>query len=130
MIANNNTIGTVESCTAGAISKSIVSVAGSSAYFQGSFLTYSNELKKKLVNVTSERLDNRTSSDEKAAWDSLDHLDKLKYKCKDFCKESITDQISTKELEISPHHCPQSLLNKSTTITNILISLELKTHQC
>ena len=40
------------------ISKSIVSVAGSSAYFQGSFLTYSNELKKKLVNVTSESLDN------------------------------------------------------------------------
>lgn len=58
LIANNNTIGTVESCTAGAISKSIVSVAGSSAYFQGSFLTYSNELKKKLVNVTSESLDN------------------------------------------------------------------------
>ena len=29
---------------------------------------------------TAERLDNRTSSNEKAAWDFLDHLDKLKYK--------------------------------------------------
>ena len=58
LIAKELTIGTVESCTAGAISKSIVSVAGSSAYFQGSILTYSNELKKKLVNVTSESLDN------------------------------------------------------------------------
>jgi len=57
MKENKSTIGTVESCTAGALAKSIVSVAGSSAYFEGSILTYSNELKKKLVNVTAESLD-------------------------------------------------------------------------
>lgn len=57
LIANNNTVGTVESCTAGALAKSIVSVSGSSAYFQGSILTYSNALKEKLVHVSTENLD-------------------------------------------------------------------------
>jgi len=45
------TIGTVESCTGGALAASIVSISGSSNYFQGSFLTYSNELKNKIVGV-------------------------------------------------------------------------------
>jgi nicotinamide-nucleotide amidase len=34
-----------------------VSEAGASEYFQGSFLTYSNELKNKIVEVTQESLD-------------------------------------------------------------------------
>jgi nicotinamide-nucleotide amidase len=58
LIAKELTIGTVESCTAGALAKSIVSVAGSSSYFEGSILTYSNALKKKLVHVSTENLDN------------------------------------------------------------------------
>lgn len=51
------TIGTVESCTGGALASAIVSVAGASEYFQGSLLTYSNDLKQKLVNVSQEALD-------------------------------------------------------------------------
>ena len=46
------TVGTVESCTGGALASSIVSVSGSSNYFQGSFLTYSNKLKNKIVGVS------------------------------------------------------------------------------
>jgi nicotinamide-nucleotide amidase len=45
------TIGTVESCTGGALAQQIVSVSGASDYFQGSLLTYSNELKQKLAQV-------------------------------------------------------------------------------
>lgn len=45
------TVSTVESCTAGAIAKSLTSISGSSAYYMGSFLTYSNELKEKLAGV-------------------------------------------------------------------------------
>ncbi len=45
------TVGTVESCTGGALAAKLVSVAGSSAYYQGSFLTYSNQLKEKIVGV-------------------------------------------------------------------------------
>ncbi len=47
----NCTVGTVESCTGGAIASAFVSEPGSSDYFQGSLLTYSNKLKNKLANV-------------------------------------------------------------------------------
>lgn len=50
----NMTIGTAESCTSGAISAEIVSVAGASEYYQGSLNTYSNELKHSLLNVPME----------------------------------------------------------------------------
>lgn len=51
MIKHQQTIGTVESCTGGAIASEIVSSSGSSEYFFGSFVTYSYELKSKLVGV-------------------------------------------------------------------------------
>jgi nicotinamide-nucleotide amidase len=51
------TIGTVESCTGGALAHQIVSVSGASNYFQGSLITYSNELKGKLANVDEKIID-------------------------------------------------------------------------
>ncbi len=51
LINQNKTIGTVESCTGGAIAEALTSVAGSSAYYHGSLLTYSNSLKEKLAEV-------------------------------------------------------------------------------
>lgn len=51
---NNKTIGTVESCTGGAIAADLVSVPGSSTYFMGSMVTYSYDLKSKLVGVNME----------------------------------------------------------------------------
>ncbi|MEN9440043.1 MAG: hypothetical protein RLZ33_119 [Bacteroidota bacterium] len=51
------TIGTVESCTGGSLAQTMVSVAGASDYFQGSFLTYTNELKNRLVDVSKHDLD-------------------------------------------------------------------------
>ena len=53
----NLTIGTVESCTGGSLAQTLVSVAGASDYFQGSFLTYTNELKNRLVDVSKHDLD-------------------------------------------------------------------------
>ncbi len=44
-------ISTAESCTAGLLSARIVNVPGSSAYFVGGFIVYSNELKTKLLSV-------------------------------------------------------------------------------
>ncbi len=49
-------LGTAESCTGGYIAHKITSVSGSSAYFGGSAVTYSNELKTKLLNVKPETL--------------------------------------------------------------------------
>lgn len=54
--SNKMTIATVESCTGGALAESITSISGSSDYFQGSLLTYSNELKKKIAGVLEETL--------------------------------------------------------------------------
>lgn len=50
------TIGTAESCTGGGVGNALVRVAGSSAYYQGSVVTYSNELKQKLLGVSYETL--------------------------------------------------------------------------
>lgn len=45
------TIGTVESCTGGALAHAIVSLPGASNYFKGGLLTYSNEIKEKIANI-------------------------------------------------------------------------------
>ncbi|SEM09069.1 nicotinamide-nucleotide amidase [Chitinophaga rupis] len=45
------TVGTAESCTGGYIAHSITAVAGSSAYYNGSVVTYSNAMKTKLLGV-------------------------------------------------------------------------------
>ncbi len=45
------TVGTAESCTGGTLASALVSISGSSDYFQGSFITYSNELKNKVLGV-------------------------------------------------------------------------------
>jgi nicotinamide-nucleotide amidase len=50
------TLTAAESCTGGLVSQRITSVAGSSDYFLGGAVTYSNELKTKLVGVPAEML--------------------------------------------------------------------------
>ena len=45
------TVGTAESCTGGLIAKSITDVSGSSAVLRGGFVTYTNEIKMKLLGV-------------------------------------------------------------------------------
>ncbi len=54
----NATVGCVESCTAGGLSSEIVSVPGASRYFQGSIVSYSNELKEHFVGVKKDLLIN------------------------------------------------------------------------
>ncbi len=58
MLKNKKTVGTVESCTGGAIASEIVSISGSSEYFLGSMVTYSYELKSKLVGVNMDDIKN------------------------------------------------------------------------
>jgi nicotinamide-nucleotide amidase len=56
LLEQNKTLGTVESCTGGGVSGAIVSIPGSSAYYLGSLITYSYDLKTKLAGVNSETL--------------------------------------------------------------------------
>ena len=47
---------TAESCTGGWVAQVVTSVAGSSAWFERGFVTYSNEAKQELLGVTAEML--------------------------------------------------------------------------
>jgi len=47
----HQTLATAESCTGGLVARMITSVAGSSDYFQGSVVAYSNEVKEKVLGV-------------------------------------------------------------------------------
>ncbi|MBG22547.1 MAG: damage-inducible protein CinA [Idiomarinaceae bacterium] len=49
-------IATAESCTAGGIGYALSAVAGSSAWLEGGFITYSNALKEQVLGVPSEVL--------------------------------------------------------------------------
>ena len=49
----NKTMGTAESCTGGYIAALITAQPGSSEYFKGSIVSYANEVKEKLLHVSS-----------------------------------------------------------------------------
>ena len=55
--ANKLTITTAESCTGGGVSKAITDISGSSSVFEYGFVTYSNEAKTKLVDVSTDTLE-------------------------------------------------------------------------
>ncbi|MFT4646380.1 MAG: nicotinamide-nucleotide amidase [Planctomycetota bacterium] len=57
LLQAGKTLATAESCTGGKVSHKITSNAGSSAYFKGSVVSYSNEVKIKTLGVKSETLE-------------------------------------------------------------------------
>lgn len=57
LLRYNKTLSTAESCTGGYIAHLITSVAGSSAYFNGSIVSYANEVKENSLNVSREDLE-------------------------------------------------------------------------
>ena len=67
LIDNNKTIATAESCTAGLLSAKLTDVAGSSKYFNGGVVCYSNELKSDLVGVKQQTLDRYGAVSEETA---------------------------------------------------------------
>ena len=50
-LEKNLTVTSAESCTGGMIASSIVSISGSSAIFKSSVVTYSNDMKSKILNI-------------------------------------------------------------------------------
>ena len=57
LILNGWSITTAESCTGGGISAAITEIAGSSAYFNNSFITYSNQSKQQMLGVPEGELE-------------------------------------------------------------------------
>ena len=60
LLKSNTTISTAESLTGGKIAATLVSVAGSSAYYKGSLVAYSADAKMSLLNVCSETIKKHT----------------------------------------------------------------------
>jgi nicotinamide-nucleotide amidase len=58
LMSRNETISTAESCTGGYISQLLTSIPGSSAYFDGSMVTYSYNAKENLLGVKNQTLIN------------------------------------------------------------------------
>ncbi|HDK6676982.1 nicotinamide-nucleotide amidase [Klebsiella pneumoniae] len=54
--ARGATVTTAESCTGGWIAKAITDIAGSSAWFELGFVTYSNEAKSQMIGVSEATL--------------------------------------------------------------------------
>ncbi|HCW7018376.1 TPA: nicotinamide-nucleotide amidase [Citrobacter farmeri] len=54
--ARGATVTTAESCTGGWVAKAITDIAGSSAWFERGFVTYSNEAKSQMIGVREETL--------------------------------------------------------------------------
>ncbi|TGK78532.1 nicotinamide-nucleotide amidohydrolase family protein [Leptospira noumeaensis] len=57
LISKKLTIAVGESCTGGLLGKKLTDPPGSSSYFIGGFLTYSNDLKQSLLGVSKDTLD-------------------------------------------------------------------------
>lgn len=54
--ARGATVTTAESCTGGWVAKTLTDIAGSSAWFERGFVTYSNEAKSQMIGVSEETL--------------------------------------------------------------------------
>ena len=57
LVLQNKKLAVAESCTGGYISHLVTSVSGSSAYYNGSVTSYSNEMKEQLLGVSHENLE-------------------------------------------------------------------------
>ncbi len=73
-VAGGKTIATGESCTGGLIAHRIVSIPGSSAYFRGGIVAYSNELKQKLLAVSPSTLEAHGAVSEQTVREMADGL--------------------------------------------------------
>jgi nicotinamide-nucleotide amidase len=56
LLASRRRLVTAESCTGGWVAKAITDIAGSSQWFEGGYVTYSNETKKRTLGVSAETL--------------------------------------------------------------------------
>lgn len=64
---NGKTLGTAESCTGGRIAEAIISVPGASNYFKGGIVSYTNEVKERLLHVSHDVLEEQTAVCEEVA---------------------------------------------------------------
>lgn len=71
---SKKTVAIAESCTGGLISKRITDISGSSDYFEGAFVSYSNRWKEKLLGVSGETLRQHGAVSEETAREMAENV--------------------------------------------------------
>lgn len=61
LYAGGKTLGIAESCTGGRIAQVIIAVPGASNYFKGGIVSYSNDVKERLLHVDSKLIEEQTA---------------------------------------------------------------------
>jgi len=61
------TLSTAESCTGGRIAESVMATPGSSAYFKGGVVAYTDEIKERILGVDHQIIESHTSVSEEVA---------------------------------------------------------------
>ena len=64
---SGKTLGTAESCTGGRIAEAIIATPGASEYFKGGIVSYTNEVKERLLHVDHQLLEEKTAVCEEVA---------------------------------------------------------------
>jgi nicotinamide-nucleotide amidase len=77
MIKHKKTLSLAESCTGGRIASKLTALSGSSNYFLGSIVCYSNEMKEKILNVSPVTLKEKGAVSHDAAQEMVQGLLKL-----------------------------------------------------
>ena len=73
---NKQTLSTAESCTGGYISHLITNIPGTSVYYKGAVIAYSNDIKESIINVRSETLQNFGAVSEETVKEMADGIRK------------------------------------------------------
>ena len=79
----HKTLGTAESCTGGRIAEAIIAVPGASSYFKGSIVSYTNDIKEKLLHVDRQVLEEQTAV------------------CEDVAKAMVTGAIQAMDVDFA-----------------------------
>lgn len=78
LLIQNKSLSVAESCTGGLIAKKITDIAGSSKYFKGAIIAYSNEAKIKILGVSSSIITKFGAVNEETAIAMASQIRKLK----------------------------------------------------
>ncbi len=76
-IKNQITLSTSESCTGGLLGKRLTDISGSSKYFIGGTIVYSNELKMKLLKVKKSTIEKYGAVSEETAYEMANNTKKI-----------------------------------------------------
>jgi len=79
LMKRNATVGVAESCTGGNIAHFFTSNPGSSDYFKGGVVSYTNEIKNKVLGVKKQTLDKYTAVSKNVALEMAEGVEKLLY---------------------------------------------------